>query len=61
MYMHVCTGAMHDKELLEQLVWNLRTWPLELIEWQTQNSHRTDIIPHPELARYVRPHMLCGM
>ena len=29
-------------------MWNLRTWPLELIQWPTQNSHRLDIRVNPE-------------
>jgi hypothetical protein len=25
------------------IVWNLQTWPLELIDWPVQNSHRRDV------------------
>ena len=44
------TGA-RDPSLIEDLVWNLRTWPLELIEWETLNSHRLDITFNPEQDR----------
>jgi hypothetical protein len=26
--------------VLEDMVWNLQTWPLDLVEWPTHNSHR---------------------
>ena len=45
------TGRIDDVELIEQLVWNLRTWPLELIEWPSYNSHRLDIRINPEQDR----------
>ena len=38
---------------MEQLVWTLRHWPLELVMWQTTNSHRLDISFNPEQDRYV--------
>jgi len=41
----------HNKELIENVVWNLRTWPLELVEWETKNSHRLDIHFNPEQDR----------
>ena len=46
------TGKTHDPGLLEQLVWNLRSWPLELVMWGTQNSHRLDIRRNPEQDRW---------
>lgn len=54
---NIITGAK-DPSLIEDLVWNLRTWPLELIEWGTQNSHRLDITFNPEQDRYLS--YLCG-
>ena len=42
---------LRSEPLLEDLVWNLRTWPLELIEWSTFNSHRLDIRINPEQDR----------
>ena len=42
-----------DPDLIEALVWNLRTWPLELVEWNTTNSHRLDITFNPEQDRFV--------
>lgn len=44
-------GKMHDPGLIEQLVWNLRSWPLELVMWGTRNSHRLDIRRNPEQDR----------
>ena len=28
---------------VQDTLWNLRTWPLEWVEWATNNSHRLDI------------------
>ena len=42
---------VQDIELIEQLVWNLRSWPLELVMWETNNSHRLDIRKNPEQDR----------
>ena len=44
------SGTKRD-QLIEDLVWNLRTWPLELVEWRTSNSHRLDIRFNPEQDR----------
>ena len=32
-------------------VWSLRTFPLDLIDWPTRNSHRLDITVDPDLQR----------
>jgi hypothetical protein len=32
-------------------LWNLRTWPLEFVDWPTQNSIRLDVLPDPEVDR----------
>ena len=42
-----------DSKVVENLVWNLRTWPLELIEWPVENSHRLDISFNREQDRFV--------
>ena len=42
--------GMND-DAIRSLVWNLRTWPLELVQWETQNSHRLDIQFNPEPDR----------
>jgi hypothetical protein len=47
----VAGDGMQDGGSQEQLVWNLRNWPLELIEWDTRNSHRLDIRLNPECER----------
>ena len=47
------SGRTKERALVEQLVWTLRHWPLELVMWQTTNSHRLDISFNPEQDRYV--------
>lgn len=37
---HGTAGTQAD---LEAIGWNLRTWPLELIDWPVQNSQRRDL------------------
>ena len=32
--------AMVTPSVLEDMVWNLQTWPLDLVDWPTHNSHR---------------------
>ncbi len=32
---------------IDSIIWNLQTWPLELIEWNVTNSQRTDILFQP--------------
>ncbi len=46
-------GSRSDPALLDALVWTLRSWPLELVEWRTANSHRLDITHNPEQDRWV--------
>ena len=43
----MCLGD-HSEEVIENVVWNLRMWPLELVEWETKNSHHLDIQVNPE-------------
>lgn len=47
-----CVGNK-SQSVIEDIVWNLRTWPLELVEWTTNNSHRLDICLDPEQDRSV--------
>ena len=42
-----------DPHLIEDIVWSLRMWPLELIQWSAINSHRLDIRFNPEQDRSV--------
>lgn len=35
--------SFHRDEAAADARWNLETWPLEMIEWSVQNSHREDI------------------
>lgn len=46
------TDQSSSAELREDLMWTLRTWPLELVRWQTLNSHRLDLRFNPEEDRY---------
>jgi hypothetical protein len=41
----------NSTELLEDLVWSLRSWPLDLVESDMNNSHRLDIQINPECDR----------
>ena len=47
------TGEIDNVELTSDIVWSLRHWPLELIQWRTQNSHRLDIRFNSEQDRLV--------
>jgi hypothetical protein len=33
-------GEYVTPDVLEDMVWNLQTWPLDLVDWPTHNSHR---------------------
>ncbi|KAA0166679.1 hypothetical protein FNF28_03053 [Cafeteria roenbergensis] len=35
--------SFHAASAAADALWNLQTWPLELIEWNVRNSHRQDI------------------
>jgi hypothetical protein len=30
----------NEADILEGMLWNLRTWPLEAMNWEVTNSHR---------------------
>lgn len=34
------------------VLWNLRTWSVELVDWPTQNSHRQDLARDPNADRF---------
>ncbi len=36
---------------MADIYFDLVTWPLELVDWPYQNSHRTDIRINPEMNR----------
>ncbi len=40
-FCYALTGAMEFD--LEESIWHLREWPLDMIEYKTENSHRKDI------------------
>lgn len=48
------TGEIDNVELTSDIVWSLRHWPLELVQWRTQNSHRLDIRFNSEQDRNFR-------
>jgi hypothetical protein len=35
--------------VLADILWNLRTWPLEITLWPSDNSHRKDIVIDPRI------------
>ena len=37
-------GPTDHSDDLDDMLWNLRTWPLELIEWPMSNNHRLDLV-----------------
>ena len=47
----VGSGQPADDQVVADTVWNLRTWPLELVDWPVQNTHRLDIYLDPDLDR----------
>jgi hypothetical protein len=42
----ICASALGDviPGDADDAVWNLRTWPLSLIDWPAMNSHRLDVV-----------------
>ena len=40
------TGTRHESDIAD-LLWTLRTWPLELIQWPVNNTQRLDIKYQP--------------
>lgn len=53
---HALGPASRPDGDLADLRWNLRNWPLELIEWPVANSHRIDIVYEEEGDRFARVH-----
>ena len=45
---------INEKERISDILWNLQTWPQELIDWPVSNSHRIDIIY--DLSKTTRFH-----
>lgn len=52
--MYLATTGYSNQTIVDDIMWNLRTWPLELIEWPMQNSHRHDIRFDPNTGRFGR-------
>eukprot|EP00050_Salpingoeca_kvevrii_P011097 m.12660 g.12660 ORF g.12660 m.12660 type:complete len:765 (-) comp3253_c0_seq1:54-2348(-) len=55
-YAATCDRVNHDmvQADIESILWNLRTWPVELIEWPVENSHRLDIWFNRDEDRFGR-------
>lgn len=51
---YLATMGYSNATVVEDIMWNLRTWSLELIEWPATNSHRLDIEFDPEADRFGR-------
>lgn len=45
-----------DADATGALRWNLQTWPLEMVEWPVDNSHRQDIFYEPTDDRFGHGH-----
>lgn len=43
----VLGGAGFTQEDMESMIWNLQTWPLEQVDWPTDNTLRQDIFLDP--------------
>ena len=54
--------------VLDDMVWNLQTWPLDLVEWPTHNSHRMvrvcvepeHVVSHPMVPRVSAQPTCCS-
>ena len=44
-----------DEQAVSDLIWNLQTWPLELIDYAVNNSQRLDIVLNREADRFGQP------
>ena len=49
------TDTRHESDIAD-LLWTLRTWPLELIQWPVNNTQRLDIKFQPVPSGCVRSH-----
>merc|ERR1712202_100296 len=45
------SGAEY-RQCVQDVLWNLRTWPLELIDWRRANSQRLDIRYKRDAGRF---------
>jgi len=41
---------------LDDMLWNLRTWPLDQVNWNVSNSQRQDIMYNPDIDRGAASH-----
>lgn len=47
-------GEAMDDGAVADTLWNLRTWPLDLVDWPVANSHRLDVVIDPNVDRQFR-------
>lgn len=52
----VSTDAADHDDALRSLRWNLRSWPLELVDWPVSNSHRIDLVYERGADRFHKAH-----
>ena len=43
-------------DVMDSMLWNLRSWPLEMVDWPIHNSNRTDIRFRPGPNRSFQTH-----
>jgi hypothetical protein len=51
----VACGAPGADALAGGIAWNLRTWPVELVDWPAKNSHRLDVTLDPDAVGRATP------
>eukprot|EP00943_MAST-04B_sp_MAST-4B-sp1_P001535 g1535.t1 len=44
-------------ERIKDILWNLQTWPQELIDWPVSNKHRIDIVYDLAVTRFHKTHI----
>lgn len=49
---YLATSGNQDDSIVRDIVWNLRTWPLELIRWPVSNAERQDILYDLAVTRF---------
>ena len=45
------------KKRVNDILWNLKTWPQELIDWPVSNEHRVDILYDLAISRFHKAHI----
>ena len=50
-------GNAPPTDVVDGMLWNMRTWPLELVDWPFDNAHRLDVRQRIGLTRFGRPQL----